>query len=297
MGKEVTNPDMSTFTRQIDRTLAAQYGREAVEIGESGQYQAPSGVTVDIRELLSPAVKGTVSYPPSASISGENAGQYYTIIEVVNETTLSAGKRLVKFGCHPVLLNFASATNPGGGFLSGARAQEEYLARSSCLYECIRSNTMYAFHREKYDPLYTDYLIYSPGVPVIRDDSGTLLEAPYTTSMITCAAVNASQLLAKRRHEIGPAMMKRICKVLSVGLTHKHDGIVLGAWDCGAFCNDGHEIARLFHDALSNKFNGAYRRVIFAVVDWSPDRRFIGPFEEEFQFKGQPGAPSPSGNP
>jgi len=117
----------------------------------------------------------------------------------------------MEFGCHPVLLNFASATNPGGGFLNGARAQEEYLARSSCLYECIRPNAMYPFHLADYDPLYRDFLIYSPGVPVIRDDYGTLLEVPYTIAMITCAAVNASRLAAERRHEIGPTMLRRIC--------------------------------------------------------------------------------------
>ena len=82
-------------------------------------------------------------------------------------------------------------------------------------------------------------------------------------------------------------MMGRIGRVLSIGTAHKHDGIVLGAWGFyGAFGNDGHEIASLFHDALSNKFKGAYRRIIFAVVDWPPDRQFIGPFEEQFQFKG-----------
>ena len=281
---------MSTLTRQIDRVLAAQCGREAVAIGECGHYWAPSGLAVDIKALLSSAVKGTVSYPPNASVSGANGGQHDTIIEVVNETTLSAGKRLMELGCNPVLLNFASATNPGGGFLNGARAQEEYLARSSCLYECIRSNAMYAFHRANYDPLYTDYAIYSPGVPIIRDDNGTLLEMPYTIAMITCAAANASRLPAERHHEIGPAMLRRICKVLSLGIAHSHDSIVLGAWGCGAFGNDGHEIARLFHGALSNKFKGAYRRVIFAVVDWSPDRRFIGPFEEQFRSKAQPSA-------
>jgi uncharacterized protein (TIGR02452 family) len=288
---------MSTFTGQIDRIRAAQYGREAVVIGECGYYRAPSGLNVDIKALLSSAVEGTVSYPPNAPVSGTIGGQHDTIIEVVNETTLSAGKRLMEVGCHPVLLNFASATNPGGGFLNGARAQEEYLARSSCLYACIRSNAMYASHRENYDPLYTDYVIYSPGVPVIRDDNGTLLEVPYTIAMITCAAANASRLAAERRHEIGPAMMRRICKILSIGIAHSHDGIVLGAWGCGAFGNDGHEIAGLFHAALSSRFKGAYRRVIFAVVDWSPDRRFIGPFEEQFQSNGQPGAPAAADNP
>jgi uncharacterized protein (TIGR02452 family) len=43
---------------------------------------------------------------------------------------------------------------------------------------------MYAFHREHFDPLYSDYVIYSPAVPVFRDDSGQLLEEPYTLGIV-----------------------------------------------------------------------------------------------------------------
>ena len=101
--------------------------------------------------------------------------------------------------------------------------------------------------------------------------------------MITCPAAHASRLEPDRRAEIGSAMWRRVIKVLSLGITHCHDGIVLGAWGCGAFGNDGQEIARLFHKALSENFKGAYRRVVFAIVDWSPERRFIGPFKRAIQ--------------
>ena len=89
---------MSTFIRQIDRVLAAQYGHEAVVIGECGHYRSPSGQTVNIKPLLSSAVKGTASYPPNASVSGAYDGQHDTIIEVVNETTLSAENGLWSSG-------------------------------------------------------------------------------------------------------------------------------------------------------------------------------------------------------
>lgn len=268
--------------RQISRDLAAQYGREALEIGESGSYCAPSGLRVDVKTPAEKAVKGTLSYPPDVAVSEAAAGEYKTVIEVINATTLSAGNRLLHTGYNPVVLNFASATSPGGGFQDGSRAQEEYLARSTCLYECLRENPMYPFHRVAYDPLYTHYAIYSPDVPVIRDDDGSLLEKPYAISVISSPAVNASELTQDRRHEAGPVMWHRILKVLSIGIANGHDAIVLGAWGCGVFGNDVHEIAGLFRKALSENFRGAYRTVVFAIADGSADRKFIGPFEEVF---------------
>jgi uncharacterized protein (TIGR02452 family) len=90
-------------------------------------------------------------------------------------------------GLRPVALNFASATSPGGGFLSGARAQEECLARCSGLYACLADNPMYGFHRARRDALYSDYAVYSPDVPVFRseDPAGTLLDEPWLCSFIT----------------------------------------------------------------------------------------------------------------
>ncbi len=255
---------------------------EAVHIIEAGQYRAPSGRTVNLAKLLERAIQGTNSYPPDSAVAETHTADNQTVIEVANETTLASARRLLDSGHNPVALNFAAATHPGGGFLSGARAQEEYLARSSGLYAAIKNNPMYEFHRANYDPLYTNYAICSPAVPVFRADDGTLLEEPYTVAIITSPAVNASQLDPARCSEIKPAMWQRILKVLTIGILHGHDSIVLGAWGCGAFGNDSSEIARLFKDALEKNFKGAYRRVIFAILDWSAEKRFIGPFERYF---------------
>src|SRR5207253_843688 len=100
------------------------------------------------------------------------------------ETTLASARRLVAAGQRPAALNFASAKHPGGGFLNGALAQEESLARSSALYACLVGNPMYTFHQAQSDALYTDYAIYSPDVPVFRGDDGALLPEPYLCSFI-----------------------------------------------------------------------------------------------------------------
>ncbi len=274
---------MTTFTHQISRELAREHGDEAVRITQSGQYRAPSGRVVTIKDLVGHSFRDTTSYPPAAPFDQSGSGRHQTAIEITNETTLSGAQRLLKAGHHPAVLNFASATSPGGGFLSGARAQEEYLCRSSTLYACLRDNPMYTFHRSNSDPLYSNYAIYSPGVTIFRDDSGGLLEEPYTVGVITSPAVNAKRLPLPRRHEIAPAMWQRILKVLSIGVGHGHEGIVLGAWGCGAFGNDSYEIAGLFHKALNDNFRGVYHTVIFAIVDWSSGKKTIGPFEEVFE--------------
>jgi uncharacterized protein (TIGR02452 family) len=269
----------------MKRTTAALLGRETVRFLEGGRYTNPAGEVVEIADMVAASVAGTVSYPPKASVPQVSAGSHTTNIEVRNESTLVAARRFVEAGHRPVALNFASAKHPGGGFLGGALAQEESLARSSGLYACLAGNPMYDFHKAQRDPMYSNYAIYSPDVPVIRQDEGELLAQPYLCSFITSPAVNAGEVLARgprREAEIRDAMDTRIRKILAIAAAHGHDTLILGAWGCGVFRNDGEEIAKLFQQAIGGKFHGVFARINFAVLDWSAERRFIGPFQRAF---------------
>jgi hypothetical protein len=37
-----------------------------------------------------------------------------------------------------------------------------------------------------------------------------------------------------------------------------------------------------FRAALEGEFSGAFAHVVFAIVDWSPERRVLGPFQDVF---------------
>jgi uncharacterized protein (TIGR02452 family) len=266
------------------RDRAAELGQETVRLLDDGCYTAKSRV-LDIRGLLQSSVKRSSSYPPDHPLPEIPRGEKPTSITVANVSTLVAARRLVEEGLSVVALNFASATHPGGGFLGGARAQEESLARSSGLYACLVGNSMYEFHRARRDAMYTNYALYSPDVPILRSDDGALLEEPWLCSFITAPAVNAKAVLQRdpsRRPEIRHAMRERIDKVLTVAGVHGHDNLILGAWGCGAFGNDSEEIAELFREALRCRFSGIFAQVVFAITDWSKEQRFIGPFARTF---------------
>lgn len=269
----------------ISRSKAALLSVESVAIIGRKFYDLPSGQRVKVGSEIEAAKRGTVAYEPGILPEVEIPQQNATTIEVVNETTLQAGERLHKAGLNPVALNFASAKNPGGGFLNGARAQEESLCRASGLYACLNRQRYYDHHRALGGGFYTDYALYSPHVPIWRDDRENLLPATWPLSFITMAAPNY------RAHDFDPAVKpkllaafeERIRKVLLIALAHGHPSLVLGAWGCGAFGNDSQDVAPIFAQHLNGEFSDAFEKVIFAVLDKSATKEFIGPFEEVFR--------------
>ena len=280
--------EMSASRRQeldIPRNVAAVLGRSAVEASVEGQYVYGDDRKVDWSRYVKAACSAKVSIPPGASLpSHESIPFPETRIQVTNETTLGASMRLVESGLSPLALNFANGIRPGGGFLGGARAQEEVLCRSSALYQTIIDDQMYKEHRQRPRPDSTDWAIYSPDVPVFRTDDGTALEQPWLLSFITCAAPYAPAI---GKPEAADLLQKRIHRVLDIAQAYGHSALVLGAWGCGAFANDPHRTAADFRKALENDFSGAFSDILFAITDWSPERRFLGPFRDVFAPTGK----------
>jgi uncharacterized protein (TIGR02452 family) len=190
---------------------------------------------VSIADPLHAAVAGTLLVlPDEPAGSGPAASRRRTQITVTHRSTLSAAHELSRQYGNITALNFASAKYPGGGFLAGAQAQEESLARASGLYACLKAKfEFYAHHRERETSLYSDRVIYSPCVPVFRDETGGLLDQPWFCSFITAAAVNAGAVRQNEpahAAEIEPVMRRRAARLLAVAAANGADALVLGAW-------------------------------------------------------------------
>jgi uncharacterized protein (TIGR02452 family) len=189
---------------------------------------------------------------------------------VTGESSLGATLRL---GGDVACLNFASARSPGGGFLNGAQAQEESLARGSALYHCLlAAQPFYDHHRADRSLAYSDRVIYSPAVPVFRDGRDHLLPRPYPVTFLTCAAPNVTQIRLRQPSllpEVPGILRRRATRILAVAAAHGHRRLVLGAWGCGVFGNDPAVVAEAFSHALREV--PSFDEVVFAVLGRADD--------------------------
>ncbi|UOG73171.1 TIGR02452 family protein [Hymenobacter tibetensis] len=266
--------------------------RETLDALQRGSYSNSAGGTIDLTPWQQAAEQGSVLYKPAdvpqlLEVFQPVAGQPAPI-RVYQATTLEAATKLAaefkRVGC----LNFASARNPGGGFLGGSQAQEESLARSSGLYPCLKQfREMYSHNTlTAHTGLYSDHAIYSPGVPVFRDDAGNWLSQPVQIDFITSPAVNAGALSRNNPEllpELVPTMQRRIRQVLAIAASHKCEVLVLGAWGCGVFQNSPQQIASLFATAVAEpNIRGHFQRIDFAVFDPKPPHETLSAFEKAF---------------
>jgi uncharacterized protein (TIGR02452 family) len=271
-------------------TTRKEIAANTLQIIETGSYRNNAGETVSIKTETETAVKNTrlfrtEDFPAHFELTKIEAE---TLTEVTDETTLEAAKRVCRedAAANPFVLNFASAKNPGGGFLGGAEAQEESLARSSSLYATLTANfAMYEYNRRGDSCLYSDWMIYSPNVPVFRNDDGSLIEKPYLATFLTSPAVNAGVVRQKepqRIDQIEPVNRERARKFLWIANRENHKTLILGAWGCGVFQNDPQMIARIFKELLDGEFANCFERVIMAIYDRTPAKKVYRAFVTVF---------------
>ena len=169
------------------------------------------------------------------------------------------------------VLNFASATNVGGGVTKGSKAQEESLCRCSTLYPVLNTENnlknFYEYHRKKNDARYTDKIIFSPEIFIFKSDTDfpqILPENKFVkVDVITCSAPNL-RLKKISDDELFKIHLQRAKHILTVAAHHKTDFLILGAFGCGAFQNNPYIVAESYKEILKN-FKGYFQEIIFAI--------------------------------
>ncbi|KAF9762093.1 hypothetical protein IL306_003561 [Fusarium sp. DS 682] len=208
-------------------------------------------------------------------------------IRISNDDSLNAAIHLAALkgpsAGRVAVLNMASHVSPGGGWLKGARAQEEAL--------CYRSSLYLSLHR-RYYPWRQRMGVYTPDVVIIRSDQETghkllmptiqaqnlpvvsvLSIAALRTPPIRTITLNTPKGPVNSTTYAHPAdrdltkLKMRLC--LRMAARRNHGLLVLGALGCGAFRNPPKEVARCWLEVLKEpEFQGGWwEEIWFAVYD------------------------------
>lgn len=157
------------------------------------------------------------------------------------------------------VLNFASYIRPGGGFTTGAIAQEESLCHVTTLYPVLK-HFQEKFYEQNTEPapFYSDKAIFSKGI-IYENQFGF----PIDIDVLTCAAPNLSRCytIPNGYEEV---IRNRIKFILDIFENNNCRNIVLGAFGCGVFRNPPEIVARIFKEELIGR---AFDYVYFPIPD------------------------------
>ncbi|MCL2527077.1 MAG: TIGR02452 family protein [Defluviitaleaceae bacterium] len=247
----------------MNRTQRAKAAMETLEIFKKGHYTI-NGEKIDCQSQY------TTEFLTEQQIKDLNPkpGSQSPKYEVANESVVAAILRTSPCG----VLNFASAKNPGGGFLGGSLAQEEALAVSSDMYNSqLQASQLYSINKSCRSLLYTHNMIYSQNITFIRDASMALIPSPITTNILTAPAVNAGAYYKNEKGSkstVLSVMEARMRYILNVFAAKRDSTIILGAYGCGVFQNDTSDVAGIFYHLLKNEeMEKHFGHIIFAVYD------------------------------
>lgn len=267
----------------VDDKERAIIWKETEEIVQKGFYKdSRTSKTYTIRKDVDESINQTEIIKPKhkpkvaidqQKITKKAKEKIKSIVKVVNKSTFEAARNCSENDKNDVcVLNFASATQPGGGVKNGRGAQEETLSRMSSLYfSLVADRSMYDYHKKQNDPFYSDYMIFSPNVVVFRDDDYNLIPF-YHVAVISAAAVNCQEVKQlygssqKIEDKIYETMKNRCRKILLLCLEKGYHSIVLGAFGCGVFKNKPEDVSEIFRELIIDEGIGLeFDEIVFAI--------------------------------
>ena len=281
-------------TLTFSRDWLVRMANQTLDIGRIGYYINHRGEKVDVADALKHAKENSVHYHSFHVFSPSTVEhRLQTQFYVWYGSSIDVATKLQQLSpdAHVAILNSASGKKPGGKFFRGTISQEDCICRASLLYPCLVQYAGIPHHfyavnnKPKYQQSNSTCAIFSPLVPIIREDSmqGYLLDSISKFSIVSIPAPNAfvsgSQCVPKAQ-EIGASernekpelrtleedMRDRCFRILSIMAEHGCTDLVLCAFGCGVHGNDPEAVASTMREVIElNEFRGRFRTIAFAI--------------------------------
>jgi uncharacterized protein (TIGR02452 family) len=275
--RRISDPRLSQSRMGMERKIAV-----AARIVDRGAYKGRDGRIHDLTDLINTCSRFTVLVPETytdpwtrrrpAKITMLNCSTVAAIIRYASSHTPT------KTG----VLNFASSIKPGGGWRTGAQAQEESIARASTLCLLLETRQASRFYTERGSkPGMNTHKMIGAIVIVFMDDEGRFIP-PKVVYVISCAAVDVRNVMAGDRRYIDSEMEDRMGRILYEFERRGMKIIILGSFGTGVYNNSVDKVARSWARLLSSRFRYSFDEVVFAILDRQTFTTFRESFNSEY---------------
>jgi uncharacterized protein (TIGR02452 family) len=181
-------------------------------------------------------------------------------IEVVGRGTIQYVIGVSSSAGRIAILNFADPYKAGGEVFDGEDTQEEDICRCTTLYETLIKDECrkgyYKANTLEYEyGIFSDRLIYSPDVIVLKDEHYELTPCFPKVDVITCPApIDCDDIYI---------FESRIKCIIGAAYSRGINTLVLGAWGCGAFGNNPEIVSQAFKNMITEY--PVFDNVVFAI--------------------------------
>ncbi len=264
-------------SEQMDLMAGVSYRtkimQETLATLKEGSYTSADGIRHSLN--LGSAARG-VKVVLSGGHVRQRPGSERTEISVKNQDCLYAAADLHAKGLNPIVLDMASNGHFGGGYLSGARAQEEECCRRSGL--CLPLDTQQGIQQTNFYPLNNHSAsagLYVPHIPIIRaasDQEYRFMNHPFEVAFGVIAAINQPPVETvggklRLTPEAAGNTREKIRTFLQMAYEMGHRSVVFGALGCGAFRNPPDHVAEIAFDVITKEFAHCFKEIVVPIIE------------------------------
>lgn len=237
-----------------------------------------SAISANLKQSARESARKTVRMQFNPELATKK--QYKTKYSVIDMDTFGAAVSSIDSNPQDkvMIVNFASNHAPGGGYRTGASAQEEDLFRCSTLtwsLGTLRNSGLYPVNNST-----TANALYTPQCHILRDRKDFSFFSDeqirrYAVSVCSIAAFNVNNpndktaFMAPKSNVFSPSgervAMNRIRMMFQMAVLNAADVLITGAFGCGAFHNNPKVIIDMFNQVMK-EYDGAIKHVQFAII-------------------------------
>ncbi len=284
---QVQNPNLDNMGFPQKKQYRTNIINETLDTLNQGYYINSKNEKISFD--LNPAVQ-SLELQTNRSFGMKN-NSYNTQLFLDKQDCLTVTRDLAERGLNPIVLDAASENRFGGGYKTGAGAQEENMCRRSGLSIAAdptqgrQQNDLYPLNKHG-----EDAGIYVAHVPVFRGEEVEgypYLDKPFETAVAIVPAYNFGEEHNRNAHQRGeqPISLEnhngelrlpnaqafgtknKLRTVLGMAEAKGHDSIVLIPLGCGAFCNPPKHVSEILMELITEEFPHSFKEIHISIID------------------------------